>query len=102
MLTAKKHSRPQGSPGRAGSAARHSFPRPCRGATEVKSVPETTSSDHPALTLEDVGREFPAWLCYSPGINGVVFARLRDHFPLVILRGNDPASLCHEIQRWAD
>jgi hypothetical protein len=64
-------------------------------------MPDTgvTSSD-PAPTLEDVGREFPDWHCYAPGINGLVFASLRGSFPLVVVRGPDPVSLGEEIRSW--
>jgi hypothetical protein len=64
-------------------------------------MPDTgvTSSD-PAPTLEDVGREFPDWHCYAPGINGMVFASLRGSSPLVVVRGPDPASLGEEIRSW--
>jgi hypothetical protein len=64
-------------------------------------MPDTgvTSSD-PALTLEDVGQEFPDWHCYAPGINDVVFASLRGSFPLVIVRGPDPVILREEIRSW--
>ncbi len=36
-------------------------------------MPDTgiTNSD-PEPTLDDIGREFPAWHCYAPGINGLV------------------------------
>ena len=59
-----------------------------------------TSSD-PAPTLEDVGREFPDWHCYAPGINGLVFASLRGSSPLVVVRGPDPVSLGEEIRSWS-
>jgi hypothetical protein len=64
-------------------------------------MPDTgvTSSD-PALTLEDVGQEFPDWHCYAPGINGMVFASLRGSSPLVIVRGPDPVILREEIRSW--
>jgi hypothetical protein len=64
-------------------------------------MPDTgvTSSD-PALTLEDVGQEFPDWHCYAPGINGMVFASLRGSSPLVIVRGLDPVILREEIRSW--
>ena len=58
----------------------------------------TTSEPEP--TLDDVRREFPAWHCYAPGINGIVFASLRDSFPPVIVRGEDPVDLRDEIRRW--
>jgi hypothetical protein len=54
----------------------------------------------PAPTLEDVGREFPDWHCYAPGINGIVFASLRGSSPLVIVRGPDPVTLREEIRSW--
>jgi hypothetical protein len=64
-------------------------------------MPETgmTSSEREP-TLDDVGREFPAWHCYAPGINGIVFARLRDSFLLVVVRGEDPVDLRDKIRRW--
>jgi hypothetical protein len=58
-----------------------------------------TSID-PVPTLEDVGREFPGWHCYAPGVNGLVFASLRGSSPLVVLRGPDPVSLREEIRSW--
>lgn len=58
-----------------------------------------TSGD-PAPTLEDLGREFPGWHCYAPGINGMVFAGLRGSSPLVIVRGPDPLTLREEIRSW--
>jgi hypothetical protein len=54
----------------------------------------------PEPTLEDIGQEFPAWRCYAPGINGIVCASLRDSFPLVVLRAENPAALRHEIRGW--
>jgi hypothetical protein len=60
---------------------------------------EATNSD-PEPTLDDVGREFPAWHCYAPGINGTVFASLRGSVPLVIMRGADPAELRDQIRGW--
>jgi hypothetical protein len=54
----------------------------------------------PAPTLEDVGREFPDWHCYAPGINGIVFASLRGSSPLVLVRGPDPVTLREEIRAW--
>src|ERR1700744_6625520 len=66
------------------------------------SMPDTrVTSSGPAPTLEDVGREFPAWHCYAPGINGVVFASLRGRSPLVVVRGPDPVSLSEEIRSWS-
>jgi hypothetical protein len=64
-------------------------------------MPDTgmTSGD-PAPTLEGVGREFPGWHCYAPGINGMVFAGLRGSSPLVIVRGPDPLTLREEIRSW--
>src|ERR1700722_5428169 len=59
-----------------------------------------TSSD-PAPTLGDVGREFPDWHCYAPGINGMVFASLRGSSPLVVVRGADPVRLGEEIRSWS-
>ncbi|MGI8449628.1 MAG: hypothetical protein ACR2MP_21105 [Streptosporangiaceae bacterium] len=47
---------------------------------------EVTSSD-PEPTLDDVGREFPDWHCYAPGINGIVIASLRGSSPLKIFNG---------------
>jgi hypothetical protein len=58
------------------------------------------SSGDPAPTLEDVGREFPGWHCYAPGINGLVFAGLRGSSPLVVVRGPDPVTLREEIHSW--
>jgi hypothetical protein len=58
-----------------------------------------TAGSTPELSLEDVGREFPAWACYAPGIRGIVFARLRDSFPLVIVEGEDPADLRDSIKQ---
>jgi hypothetical protein len=55
-----------------------------------------TNSD-PEPTLDDVGREFPTWHCYAPGINSIVFARLRDSYPPVTVRGEDPTDLRDEI-----
>lgn len=64
------------------------------------SMPDTgVINNDPELTLDDVGREFPDWHCYAPGINGLVFARLRDSSPLVIVRGEDPVDLRDEIRR---
>ena len=64
-------------------------------------MPDTQMIDRDCeLTLDDVGRQFPDWHCYAPGINGVVFARLRDSFPPVIVRGEDPVNLRDEICRW--
>ena len=60
---------------------------------------EVISSD-PTPTLEGVGREFPDWHCYAPGINGTVFASLRGSSPLVIVRGPDPVTLREEIRSW--
>ena len=64
-------------------------------------MPDTgvTSSDLEP-TLDDVGREFPDWHCYAPGINGLVFARLRDSSSPVIVRGEDPLDLRDELRRW--
>jgi hypothetical protein len=59
-----------------------------------------TSSD-PELTLDDVGREFPDWHCYAPGINGTMFASLRGSSPLVIVRAPDPVVLREEIRSWS-
>ena len=65
-------------------------------------MPDTgVTSSGPAPTLEDVGREFPAWHCYAPGINGMVFASLRGSSPLVVVRGADPVSLGEEIRSWS-
>jgi hypothetical protein len=61
-------------------------------------MPETTSDPEP--TLDDVGREFPAWYCYASGIHGPVFARLRDSSRPVIVRGENPVDLRDEIRRW--
>jgi hypothetical protein len=58
-----------------------------------------TSSD-PVPSLEDVGREFPSWHCYAPGVNGMVFASLRGSSPLVVVRGPDPVTLREEIRSW--
>jgi hypothetical protein len=64
-------------------------------------MPEATpASSSPEPTLDDVAAEYPAWYCYDPGIKGIVFARLRDSFPLVIVRGEDPMDLRDEIRRW--
>jgi hypothetical protein len=57
-------------------------------------------SNDPEPTLDDVCREFPDWHCYAPGINGLVFARLRDSSPLVIVRGEDPLDLRNNLRRW--
>ena len=66
-------------------------------------VPDTEMTDSgPEPTLDGVGREFPDWHCYAPGINSYVFAGLRDSSPLVILRGKDPMALRNEIRRWTD
>jgi hypothetical protein len=52
------------------------------GSTGVERVPETgvLGGDYPQPTLEDVGREFPAWHCYAPGVNGFVYANLPGSF----------------------
>jgi hypothetical protein len=64
-------------------------------------MPDTrVITSDPEPTLDDVGREFPAWHCYASGINGLVLARLRDSSPLVIVRGEDPVDLRDEIRRW--
>jgi hypothetical protein len=64
-------------------------------------MPDTgTTSSNPEPTLDDVAQEFPGWHCYAPGIGGLVFARLRDSSPLVILNGEDPADLRDQIRRW--
>jgi hypothetical protein len=64
-------------------------------------MPDTEMiSGDPEPTLDEVGREFPDWHCYSPGINGIVFASLRGSSPLVIVRGPDPVSLRKEIRSW--
>lgn len=61
---------------------------------------EVPGSDQPERTLEDVGREFPTWRCYAPGVNGFVYANLPGSFPLVVLRGKNPADLRNQIRRW--
>jgi hypothetical protein len=60
---------------------------------------EVTSSD-PEPTLDDVGREFPDWHCYAPGVNGMVFASLRGSSPLVLVSGANPVTLREKIRRW--
>jgi hypothetical protein len=92
---------PQRLPGRLALTGRHSCHGPV-GSLGGISMPGTrvTSSD-PAPTLEDVGREFPDWHCYAPGINGLVFASLRGSSPLVVVRGPDPVSLGEEIRSWS-
>lgn len=66
-------------------------------------MPDTEKTDSdPEPTLDDVGREFPDWHCYAPGINGYMFAGLRGSSPPVILRGKDPMALRNEIRRWTD
>ena len=52
-------------------------------------------------TLEDVGREFPDWHCYAPGINGLVFARLLGSFPPVMVRGAGPVELRDQLRGWS-
>jgi len=68
----------------------------------AESVPdsEVPGSDQAEPTLEDVGREFPTWHCYAPGVNEFVYAKLPDSFPLVIVRGKTPADLGSQIRRW--
>lgn len=64
-------------------------------------MPDTEMiNSSPEPTLDDVGQEFPAWHCYAPGINGIVFASLRGSSPLVVLRGENPVALRDEIRRW--
>jgi len=65
-------------------------------------VPDTEApgSDQRELTPEDVGREFPTWRCYAPGVNGFVYANLPGSFPLVVVRGKSPADLRSKIRRW--
>jgi hypothetical protein len=53
----------------------------------------------PEPTLDDVGREFPDWLCYAPGIGGTVFARLLHVSPPVLVKGEDPRDLREAIKR---
>jgi hypothetical protein len=60
----------------------------------------TPASSDPEPTLGDVATEYPGWDCYAPGINGIVFARLRDSFPPVTVRGEDPRDLRDQIRRW--
>ena len=72
------------------------------GVLGVMSMPDTEApNSDPEPTLDDVGREFPAWHCYAPGINGLVYANLRGSFPLVVVRGEDPVDLRDEIRRWS-
>ena len=75
---------------------------PAGGLWGVERVSDTgvPESDRPEPTLEDVGREFPGWHCYAPGVNGFVYANLPGSFPFVVLRGKTPADLRNQIQRW--
>lgn len=68
----------------------------------VEPMPDTEvlKADQPELTLEDVGREFPTWHCYAPGVNAFVYANLPGSFPLVVLHGKHPADLRNQIRRW--
>lgn len=72
------------------------------GSLGDERVPDTEvpGSDQPEPTLEDVGREFPTWHCYAPGVNEFVYAKLPGSFPLVIVRGKTPADLRNQIRRW--
>jgi hypothetical protein len=49
-------------------------------------------------TLDEVGREFPAWHCWK-GISGLVYAKLNHASPPVVVRGEDPLDLRDSIRR---
>src|SRR5580704_1716251 len=95
-----QHDRPRGHDWRARRCSRAFVPTSA-GVLGGISMSDTgvTSSD-PVPTLEDVGREFPGWHYYAPGVNGMVFASLRGSSPLVVVRGPDPVTLGEEIRSW--
>ena len=63
------------------------------------SPPAAPAAGPAPPTLDDVGREFPAWHCWS-GIAGLLYANLRGSSPPVTIRGEDPLDLRDQIRRW--
>ncbi|HUY51789.1 MAG TPA: hypothetical protein VMV92_39840 [Streptosporangiaceae bacterium] len=63
------------------------------------SRPGSGTANAPELTLEDVHQEFPRWHCFH-SIGGLVYARLVNASPPVLVRGEDPVDLRDEIRRW--